>query len=336
MKTTAPFMAPTINGGSATKTNTVRTFVLVELQVLLLLLLLLLRLLQFNLNDQWIDLLFTMVCQHKSRYFPTRIDPINRILPTIIVASSVVHHIGIPHIINTINIVITIITTNSCQLNALTLKKKLKWWTTYLKALFWSNSSMKHGSWDGLTISMTLATMIPPSITTSFSCVHTASAVYTNTATTIVQAKYDKFSPQDVVNKCVHLAMPQQEKLLQLLTKFSRLFSGSLGRFVHTKFSIQLTDPSTPPIFCTIYSVPLIHQKVFQQELEHLISKKVLRRIPRSEWAFPTFLIPKKMDVCAGSATFDASTSCSDVQDISFPIFQQLCQKGQVLSILQN
>ena len=147
-------------------------------------------------------------------------------------------------------------------------------------------------AWDGLTISMTLATNTPPFVTSSFSCAHTASAVYTNTI--ILQAKYDKFLPQDVVNKCEHLAIPQQEKLLQLLSKFSRLFSGSLGRYVHKQFSIQLKDPSTPPIFCTPYSVPLIHQKVFQQELEHLISKKVLRRIPRSEWAFPTFLMAKK------------------------------------------
>ena len=57
---------------------------------------------------------------------------------------------------------------------------------------------------------------------------------------------------------------------------------------------IQLKDPQTLPIFCNPYPIPFIHQKVFQQDLQHLIDEKVLQRIPRSEWAFPTFLIPKK------------------------------------------
>ena len=38
----------------------------------------------------------------------------------------------------------------------------------------------------------------------------------------------------------------------------------------------------------------MIHQQVFKQELQHLIDEKVLRRISPSEWAFLTFLIPKK------------------------------------------
>ena len=38
----------------------------------------------------------------------------------------------------------------------------------------------------------------------------------------------------------------------------------------------------------------MTHQQVFKKELQHLIDEGVLRRIPRSEWAFPTFLIPKK------------------------------------------
>ena len=37
----------------------------------------------------------------------------------------------------------------------------------------------------------------------------------------------------------------------------------------------------------------MIHQTVFKKELEHLIEAKVLQRIERSKWAFPTFLIPK-------------------------------------------
>ena len=115
-----------------------------------------------------------------------------------------------------------------------------------------------------------------------------------NAKETILHAKYEKFSPQDVVDQCHHLSQDHQTQLFQLITKFSQLFSGNLGRYVHRKFSIQLKDPGTPPVFCTQYAVPLVHQQVFKQELNHLIEKNVLRRINTSEWAFPTFLIPKK------------------------------------------
>ena len=57
---------------------------------------------------------------------------------------------------------------------------------------------------------------------------------------------------------------------------------------------MHLKDPKTPPIFCTHYPIPIAHQQVFKKELQHLIDEKVLQRIPRSKWAFPTFLIPKK------------------------------------------
>ena len=55
-------------------------------------------------------------------------------------------------------------------------------------------------------------------------------------------------------------------------------------------FSISLKDPNVTPVFYNPYLIPLVHQQVFQKELQHLVNEKVLRRIDRSEWAF----IPKK------------------------------------------
>ena len=149
-------------------------------------------------------------------------------------------------------------------------------------------------TWDGLSITMTKTSDNTPSINTSFSCSFTAAHVYATASTKILEAKYDRFSPEDIVKNCSHLNRNNQDELLQLLSKFPHLFSGTLGRSVHRKFSIELKDPHVTPIFCNPYPIPLNHQKVFLQELNHLIDKKVLQRIPRSEWAFPTFLIPKK------------------------------------------
>ena len=97
-----------------------------------------------------------------------------------------------------------------------------------------------------------------------------------------------------MVNACPHLNPPNQQKLLQVLAQFPKLFSGNLGRKVHRKSSISLKYPNVTPIFCNTYSIPLVHQQVFQKELQHLVEEKVLKRIDRSEWVFPIFLIPKK------------------------------------------
>ena len=138
-------------------------------------------------------------------------------------------------------------------------------------------------SWDGLSIVMTKASNPSKPITTSFSCSLTASEVYATASTEILHAKYEQYSPEDIVQMCSHLSSTNQSKLLKLLSKFSRLFPGTLGWYVHCKFTIQLKDPNVQPIFCNPYPIPLIHQKVFQNELNHLIEKKVLRRIPRRE-----------------------------------------------------
>ena len=122
--TAVPFMASAKKGGSATKTSTGRTFVLAEPQSLLI---------QVNCNIQRLDPISTMDFHDRSKYTPTRTDPINRILLTIIVATAVVLHNNIPLLINTIKIALTITTTNSGQLNVLILKKKMNNWTTYPK-----------------------------------------------------------------------------------------------------------------------------------------------------------------------------------------------------------
>ena len=46
-----------------------------------------------------------------------------------------------------------------------------------------------------------MASSQPKRINTSFSCVLTAVEVYTNMKNTILQAKYEKISPQEVVDQ---------------------------------------------------------------------------------------------------------------------------------------
>ena len=136
-------------------------------------------------------------------------------------------------------------------------------------------------TWDDLVEPMTMTSSSLPKINTSFSCTLRAAEIYANANTTILHAKYDQSSPEEVVDEYTHLNIQHKLRLLELLSQFFRIFTSTLGRYVH-KNSIQLKYPHTLPIICTYYSIPLVHQKVFQKELLHLIDRQVLRRIPRS------------------------------------------------------
>ena len=78
---------------------------------------------------------------------------------------------------------------------------------------------------------------------------HSANTVYATGTTRILEAKYDRIDPTEIARHCTHLSPLDQEKLSQLLSQFSELFSGKLGRYVKQKFSIHLKNPSVNPIF---------------------------------------------------------------------------------------
>ena len=109
----------------------------------------------------------------------------------------------------------------------------------------------------------------------------------------ILDAKYEKVNIDDVVADQTHLSKSQQEDMRQLLKKHERLFNGKLGVYPHKKFHIEV-EPNSIPKHARPYSVPRIHLEVFKKELQHLIKIGVLSQQGTSEWASPTFIIPKK------------------------------------------
>ena len=141
-------------------------------------------------------------------------------------------------------------------------------------------------TWGGLSVPMIPSSPNVPTtnVATYFQCTDSATTqVYASGTERILDANYDRMDPTEVARLCTHLSVTEQDKVAQLLSQFAELFSGKLGRYVKQTFSIHLKDPSSNPIFCTPYQVPLAHQQVFKKELQHLIDEKVLRRIPRSE-----------------------------------------------------
>jgi hypothetical protein len=110
----------------------------------------------------------------------------------------------------------------------------------------------------------------------------------------ILDAKYEKADlPAIVAQNCKHLNARQQQMLLKLLQDFEMLFDGTLGDWKTKPVGFQL-KPDTTPFHGRAFPVPRIHLETLKKEVKRLVELGVLKRQADSEWASPTFIIPKK------------------------------------------
>ena len=111
----------------------------------------------------------------------------------------------------------------------------------------------------------------------------------------IAEAKYGEVTPREVADKQKHLSEFQRKQLETTLAKYDTIFDGGLGHY--TKRQIHLdVNPHVVPVHSKPYSVPKVHEQIFKKELKHLVDIGVLSPIGATEWACPTFIIPKKVD----------------------------------------
>ncbi len=116
----------------------------------------------------------------------------------------------------------------------------------------------------------------------------------TKRVTRILDAKYKKADLQLIVqNNCKHLSADHQKKILQLLKKYESLFDGTLGDWKTKPVSFQLKE-GVSLYHGRAFPVPKVHKETIRKEVERLCKLGVLERQPASEWASPSFIIPKK------------------------------------------
>ncbi len=83
------------------------------------------------------------------------------------------------------------------------------------------------------------------------------------------------------------------KKLLQLLKKYELLFDGTLGDWKTKPVSFQLKE-GVSPYHGQAFPLPKVHKEPIIKEVERLCKLGVLERQSASEWALPSFIIPKK------------------------------------------
>ena len=109
----------------------------------------------------------------------------------------------------------------------------------------------------------------------------------------ILDANYEAADLDEIVSQCSHLTKEDQTMLLALLRKYEPLFDGKLGTWKGAKYDIELKSDAKP-YHARFYPIPRIHQQTLKREVERLCKIGVLKRVNHSEWAAPTFIIPKK------------------------------------------
>jgi hypothetical protein len=112
--------------------------------------------------------------------------------------------------------------------------------------------------------------------------------------TQILDAKYNKADLQSIVrDNCKHLSAEQQKKLLQLLMRYASLFNGTSGDWKTMPVFFQLKE-GAKPYHGQAFPVPQVHREVLIKEIERLCKLGVLEQQQASEWALPSFIVPKK------------------------------------------
>ena len=112
-------------------------------------------------------------------------------------------------------------------------------------------------------------------------------------AVEILDAKYEHVSVDEIVEQLEHLDPKQKYDHKQVLTDYTKLFSGTLGVYPHNKIHIDVMR-GTKPKHARPYAIPRIHLATFKKELDHLVSIGVLSEQGASEWGLPTFITPQK------------------------------------------
>ena len=93
------------------------------------------------------------------------------------------------------------------------------------------------------------------------------------------------------VSKLTHINKSQPVILLSCIKCYKDLFDVNLGKWTGTPIDTPLKD-ETNPYYVQDLTLPFIHLKYFEKDLDRLFTVGVPIKMNRSEWAAPSFNNP--------------------------------------------
>jgi len=97
----------------------------------------------------------------------------------------------------------------------------------------------------------------------------------------------------DYVSELKYLSPKEQAMLLRLLKHHKEMFDGKLGTWKGTPYHIELKEDAKP-YHARAFLVPRFHDQTFCETVEMYVRQGILRKINISQWAAPSYIIPKK------------------------------------------
>ena len=156
---------------------------------------------------------------------------------------------------------------------------------------------------------------------------HTASTnEMQDRVTRILDAKYEKADLSQLCSQQKHLSTHEQGLLLKVLKNYEHLFDGTLGEWKGTGVSFEL-KADAKPYHAKPYPIAHVHEKPTKTECDRLVKLGVLEECHESEWAAPTFIIPKKNHTVRFISDFRRLNQVLKRKPYLIPKIQDMLQK---------
>ena len=123
----------------------------------------------------------------------------------------------------------------------------------------------------------------------------------------IKESTYKSVSISDVVGAQTHLSLEECHSLSNMMNTHTALFDSTHKVYLHCLVNLDVI-PNAIPWHLQAYPVAHIHLEVFKAKLMCLCNLGVSEICGTSQWASPTFIVPKKMVQLVGSLTLESLT----------------------------
>jgi len=113
---------------------------------------------------------------------------------------------------------------------------------------------------------------------------------------TMQENKYSYLDAKEIayLDNQKHLNDKEKEKLEVVLREFNELFEGRVGTYTDLEIEFEL-KPNAKPYYGRPYNVPVSQLPLCKAAIKEMINNGVLREVHEdTEWAAPTFFVPKK------------------------------------------
>ena len=139
----------------------------------------------------------------------------------------------------------------------------------------------------------------------------------------ILEAKYKKTDLQETANSLKHLTSDEQELVLEDLKKHEVAFQGTGGNWNGKLFELELKE-GAKPFYGKPFRIPQAYKTLVKKEVERLESIGLLIRVSGSEWAAPSFVIPKKDKTIRFLTDFRGLNRCLKRKPRPLPLIKEI------------